>query len=506
MIGSSPDYVFRMIPILGLKNNVPADDPSLFQFINENTAYTHDTGGINVDYQRQKNTCTKSYGYTAWSNTAVGTPTRCLGMFELSDYTTGNRDNIIIYDGDVYVYDGNKDPAEVTDTGSTAFASDEGDIYSMIRYGQYFIFADRAEHTPYKWKHGDANLTKLILSGTEFKFRYLAKFQQRILGAYSDQTNGDLDFRWTDAIPAWASLDFAAANQLYKPGEDSITGMCKFGTNNAFLYGTNSICVIQYYAGVTPPFGIFPLIEGQGNASPQGIINTGGANFFFNENLGFVRYTGGTQLRANNVISDDIEEDIAGIDSRYYDRIIGRDVPMTQEICWSVPLAGATTPTHLLYYNYVNNSWRKEDKASRYIDIWTQTVGQYGKLVFSNADGSTYKISGETLPSTSNIDGYRIEPIIMNPHYTTLNEIRWGIVDGGNYSIDVYYRGGDTVKEIEAASWTSVGTVSLNNPADPVTYVSQSNRGHQIKWGTNLDSEKFAVNWIDFHFIEGVRH
>ena len=120
----------------------------------------------------------------------------------------------------------------------------------MINYGGYFIFADRAEHTPYKWKHGDANLTKLILDGTEFKFRYLTKFQQRIIGAYSDQTNGDLDLRWTDAIPTWASLDFAAANQLYKPGEDSITGVSKFGVNNLFVYGTDSICALQYFEGL----------------------------------------------------------------------------------------------------------------------------------------------------------------------------------------------------------------------------------------------------------------
>ena len=58
-----------------------------------------------------------------------------------------------------------------TDTGdatvdgtlsATTFATDNIDLYSIINFGGYMIFADRGEHQPFKWKHGDTYLTPLI--------------------------------------------------------------------------------------------------------------------------------------------------------------------------------------------------------------------------------------------------------------------------------------------------------------------------------------------------------
>ena len=102
---------FTIIPILGLKTDVPADDMSLFKFIGQRVALTHDTAGQNVDYRRTPNVATKGEGYSAWSNSAVGSPTRCLGLFELDDGT--NQDNIIFQDGKVYYYDSNPDPIQI---------------------------------------------------------------------------------------------------------------------------------------------------------------------------------------------------------------------------------------------------------------------------------------------------------------------------------------------------------------------------------------------------------
>ena len=42
---------FKILPILGLKTNVPQNDPSLFQFLSDGVAATHDVGGVNVDYK-----------------------------------------------------------------------------------------------------------------------------------------------------------------------------------------------------------------------------------------------------------------------------------------------------------------------------------------------------------------------------------------------------------------------------------------------------------------------
>jgi hypothetical protein len=490
---------FKIRPILGRKTDVPADDPSLFVTIGQDVALTYDTGGINVDYNRTKDTCTKSMGYSAWSNSAVETTqSMCHGLYELDDGT--NRDNIIFETGRMFYYDGTPDP--VLETSGVTFADSIGDLYSVITFGSYLIFSDVGEHTPYKWSNGDAAATKLILSGTEYKFRYLAEFQNRIIGAYSDQTNGDIEIRWTDVLPTWASLDFDSSNQLYKPSQDSITGISKLGANTLLIYGTDSISRLIYYSTGTTTFAFNLMVDGQGCASHHSIVNAYGSNWFFNKNYGFVRYSGNSNILPQDVISNDIEPDIAGIDSRYYDRIVGVHIPVTNEIAWAVPLAGATTPNNIMYYKVDTGQWRIEDKASHFIDVWTRAAGQTRKPVFANTDGHTYQITGETIPSTGNLDGYRIEPIMDfgNNDFNRVQEVWFGVFQGGNYSIDVSWRVGNTVKELLAQSWTAVGSVSLNNPYEPALRMDQVGKYHQMKWGSNLDSEKYSVNWIKFNY------
>ena len=104
------------------------------------------------------------------------------------------------------------------------------------------------------------------------------------------------------------------------------------------------------------------------------------------------------------------------------------------------------------------------------------------------------------------LDGYRIEPIMSFGdllEYKTLQEIWFSVVDGGDYSLDVYWRGGDTVKELLGESWTSVGSLSLNNPSLPYIVLSKSARLHQIKWGTNANSEKFSISGIKLKGVFG---
>ena len=236
---------FKIKPTFGLKTDVPPDDFSLFKVVGENIAITHDVGGINLDYEREHNACTKAYGYEQWDASANAQATKCLGLFELFDGT--HRDHIYFDNGECFIYNAARTPVLTEDVASTVFAKDNHDLYSIINFGGYMVFSDRGEHTPYKWKNGDANLTKLVQSGTEYKFRYLEEFQRRIIGAYSDQTNGDLEIRWTEALPTWATLSFPAANQLYKPqGVDSLSGIKKMGSNACLLYGEDSIKRIVY--------------------------------------------------------------------------------------------------------------------------------------------------------------------------------------------------------------------------------------------------------------------
>ena len=92
---------FKIVPILGRKTDVPSDDKTLFKFISDDTALTHDVGGINFDLRRKRNACTKSQGYDRWSSAAIGSATGCQGLFELEE---GNQRRLIFFEhGNCYV-------------------------------------------------------------------------------------------------------------------------------------------------------------------------------------------------------------------------------------------------------------------------------------------------------------------------------------------------------------------------------------------------------------------
>ena len=254
---------FKIIPILGRRSDVAQDDPSLFKGIAEGVFLTHDVGGVNFDLNRKRNTCTKAKGRVVWSNSATAQATKCLGLFELFDGT--NRDRLFFDNGKVYQYDGALDPQDITGAGVTHQTANT-DLVRPIRVGSYAVWPDRDDGTtPYIWKNGDANATKLISSGTEFKFRFLEYFSRRIVGCYSGQTNGDIDIRWTGSLPGpGSSTSFAAANQLFAPNDDTITGVRRMGSDKCFIYSENSIHQLVFFPDYISPFRVFTLVSEQG--------------------------------------------------------------------------------------------------------------------------------------------------------------------------------------------------------------------------------------------------
>lgn len=528
---------FKIIPVLGLKTSVQQDDPTLFRFVGENVAYTHDVGGVNVDYKRKHNACTKSWGLSQWSNSANAQATKCMGLYELYD-SSGNRNYIYFDNGLAYYYDSNHDPTEIAAAAPVTFASDDADFYSIIKVGDYVVWADYAEHTPYKWKHGDANSSKLIQSGTEYKFRYLASFQRRVIGAYSDQTDGDIDVRWSTAWPTTAitSLNYPAANQLYIPNDDPIVSVMPMGRDRCFIGCENSIHSLDYTENYSTPFKCRTVNSQQGPINQFSIINMGGPHFFFNKYYGFCSFDG----QRITPISQDIELDLQDMNNEYVNRIYGDYVPLTRELVWAVPLDGGSVNSHLLFYQLDTGNWRKEDKVVRCVNsqrmydnyTWNDFIDELGgtgatwpasparwadythhkyRLAYANTDGHLYYSYGESDLSGSNLDGYRIEPILDfgdSNRREVINEIWFSIGVVGNYSIDVYYRSGETTGELVGQGWTSIGSISCNSPSDPVLYPQglSAKRLHQIKWGTNLNNEKFEVNAITFKYVTEDRY
>ena len=156
---------FRILPILGLKTNVPENDLSLFKPLAEGVAATYCVDGVNFSMTRNLNSTTKSYGKTLWSHTATADALRCLGMFELYDGT--NRtfwvmmgDNVS--KGRIFRYDSSRDPVRISDvtghSGAIEFAFNNLDMYSCIQYGSNIIISDHGEHTPYFADYNDTAL------------------------------------------------------------------------------------------------------------------------------------------------------------------------------------------------------------------------------------------------------------------------------------------------------------------------------------------------------------
>lgn len=567
-------------PTFGRKNDVPADDESLVRAIDAQgmsfTAYEVD--GSNTSYRRQKSACSKSYGYTAFSNSVITsvsgvTISGCLGLHELDDGV--NVDNLYFDKGQVFYYDSSDDPQQLnnayldydgqsanfthgetitgatssgtavvrfdSDSGSagilylqdvtgtfendetisgtlggvavvngvlqtTTFAADAGDLYSTTTYGSYVIFSDNMEHTPYRWKNGDQRLVPLIAkaSATQYKFKYVMEFRGRIIGAYSDQTDGELEVRWTNAIPNVNTLYFPSANAVDIP--ETITGISAMGADRIYVYTLNNVFKLDYQPDQTIQFGVYPAVAGQGCTSHHSIVNINGTNFFFNRNLGFVAYGGGTTIDSRDIISKDIEGYIKDIDLTYASRIVGRYIPYDDVIVWLVPGA---SDADLIEFDLQSGSWSILDKGATvsYIDAWTTDSTAGRKLVFGQTDGHVYKGTGDIAGSESTFTGGRTEPIMWfgdRERLDLLLEVWFGIHTGGDYNLHVYWRGGNTVKECLAASWLSQPVLNLNSPDDAVVYMNKNVyavRFNQIKWETDGNSEPFAINSIKYAYV-----
>ena len=543
---------FTIIPIGGLKTSVPEDDLTLMQIVSEGVAITNDVGGVNVDYQRSRNAANKSYGRAQWSASATTSTTNCLGLFSMTDSSDNLSQWIFAGDGGsgkgrVWRFNSSRAPQRVSSTSGAghpgAVEWSDTDLYCAIQYGDYMIFTDiQQSTTPYYSDYNDAKFTKMLNSGTEYKCKYLELFQNRIVIANTDQTNGDLEIRWSAALPTLGSMAIAAGNQLFKSGNDSITGLKKFGPNACFIYGEDSVDRIDYYSSYLVPFGITNM-AGQGTVSYHSIVDIGPSHYLFNKSYGFCEYRGGSEFPyGGRAISDPIEDMINGISSNYYKLIVGTFLPSRNEIAWAVPLASASTNNAVLYYNIQSGSWRKEDKVAHYVDAWRSwtdftwndliialggsgalwtaagtdtwakyTSERYDTLILSNTDGQLYEYSSEG-DAGSDFDGYRIEPMLnfQKNNKSVVNEIWFSIAERGTYSIDIYYRQGDNVGDVKAASWTALGSISTDNPSNAVVYTPDSlhsaARYHQIKWGCDAAAEPFSVNSIQFRYVPEGRY
>jgi len=496
-------------PILGLRNNTPPDGPEMYKALDQHGEIlaTYIAAGQNIDLARERNAINKAYGYSEWSHSAVADASLCMGLQEIYDGT--NRDLIIFDHGKVYIYNGSKDPVEKAAEAAVTFATGAGDMYSIIQFGGYAIWADFAEHTPYKWSHGDTYITKLITGSgaTEYQFKYLIHLANRIVGAWNGTDDaGDLSVRWTSALPAWADLEFTDADQLYKPeGDESITGMARLGNDFGFVFSNNDITRIEYYPSHAPIFRMVCAIKGVGTTSHHSIISDGSNLYFFDANRGFIQYNGATGY---NVISEPIEDIIDGISIGYSSLIHGKSIPgpTGNRLIWSIPAAGSATPNKIIEYDPRTQQWTGlGTEVSRSMDYWLLPSATERSWVFANTDGKLYEKTGEDANGSA-WDGYFITPVVPNVKPALKKRILeiWLSINNrfaASTYIHVYHRGGDTVGELENQSWTELGTVDMKDSAKPVVYCDVCERLNQFKIETNAKDEYFSITEMRIGYI-----
>lgn len=527
---------FTIYPVLGIKNDVPADHPSMFKAIGQNAAETHCTESNNVQYHTLRKACGLSPGRTVYSNTATTTTTNCQGIHELYD-SSGNR---VIYifmadgstNGRIFRYDSSRDPVRISDVvghaGAVEFASGDSDFYCPITYGDYMVFTDRGEHTPYYADHNDTVVDKLISSGTEYKFRYLEVFQRRIIGAYSDQSNGHLEIRWTNTNPGpGATCAFAAANQLLVTNSDPITGIKRMGRNLCFVYCENSIHRLTYLGNYNTPFGLSTVLDTIGAANYHSIVDIGNMHYFYSIEYGFCEFNG----QDFRPISDDIKTTINTISAAYIAYIQGTHLPNDDEIVWTVPVNASSSANTLLFYNYKTGAWRRKDISMRcvsqaqiYQELTWNDLSDYGydnwydfgglrwadlatqnlALVYSNQDGHLYFNEG-AFDNGNGMLGGRTEPVLdlgNSKDRTLILEIWFNLAKEGNYTMSLFHRSGDTVGQCVKANWVGFNALDCNEVVNPVFYADRVGRYHQFKWSSlAANGEGFSVSDIQIKYV-----
>jgi len=451
-------------------------------------AGTGDASGVVARYE--------AYG-APWDSNGTGT-----GNIWLSESTgtwTDNSDLAIGTNTSVCTLDGTAD--------SPDFSTTITNHTSMVRAGDYVVFSDRGTNIPYKWKHGDDYLTPLDVSGGDgtsaYKGRYLANFSRRIILAYCENDSSpELSIRWTSAWPGTSILNcnMSDDDQLYLNSDDPITGIKNLGIDRCYIYSERSISNFVYYPDYESPFRSYVVVPDIGGINNESIVNLWNYHIFLNEYYGFMRFD---CSKRPVPVGEDIEADFQNVKwDKVRDHAVGRFIPSIRCAVWTLPMAGSNTPNRLVFYHEPTGQWFWEDKIYYFLSQWYDS--DQWKLMLGGTSQHIYEYSG-TSDAVGNLDGYRIEPIMDfgNPFIKKrVKEVWFEVIAGGDYSIDLSWRGGDTVKEVTAASWSSVGNVNINSPQKPVIDIDQTHRLHQMKWGTNLDAEDYQVNKITIGYYD----
>jgi hypothetical protein len=307
---------------------------------------------------------------------------------------------------------------------------------------------------------------------------------------------------------------FGAANQLYVPNDDSISGVAKMGENSLYVLCENSIQQIVHYPSNLTPFQAYTVVSDQGCSAPHSVVALSDRIYFYNVNYGFCEYRGGNSFPYGGIpISYPINSIVLSSNTKYcMSRIVGKYIPTRRQVIWNIAYGTYQYPDRFIIYDIDTGNWTIHNEEAYYLDVWkTGTTAPLTRVFFENDDGYVYAYEGNsryfdvTGFTEFAFDMSRTEPVLDfgNPRRTDLiTEIWFDIPVAVNVTITVQWRGGDTLGELSAASFATIGTISANSPSQPFISTSQSARLHQILW-TASSMTDLQVNGITFKYQPG---
>jgi hypothetical protein len=536
---------FTIRPVLGLKNDVPPDSSEMFEFITESIAKAHCVEsryiGYSNIYVNQADCANKTGSKTLILSSdipfyPIGSGTLYIDNFinwhqegggiEYYIMATSDRsvEQRIVFFNDVslsltVLSDGSSNETFIA---STNFSTP---------YCQFIPLHDKVIATagpvgqtgpwcidPYYY-----SAVKLIKSGaTDYSFFYMEEFTNRLFGAYTTAgQGGSYDIRYSNLNPTYpivgstaSTVEFADDNQIFNVDLKTVTGLKKIRNDRLAVYSDDLISEITYNANFYSPYSIKRNIGGFGTLCNDSIVEVAGTHFFYDPNNGFCVYDGIVAKIISNGIRDIFESVkplTIGSSTWLIYSVKGVHLPITNEVAWSVSYDGLENDA-ILYYNYITGNWRTEPyEADSIASGYKSSSDKYKVLLLSYAgaeQGSVYYNGYNASNNGAAYDAYRIEPVL------NFGGMRKSLILGiwfnharylSSGTINVYYRGGNTLGQTTSASWTLMGIMHAAN-ADynivrPLSGVNVNNRYHQIKWGSSGTSDLFSVREIKFDYV-----
>lgn len=273
------------------------------------------------------------------------------------------------------------------------------------------------------FKVSDATDPAVALGGTPPSYaKCILAFQNRLLAGNVTDAAGKGKVQWCvlNNPDNWTGAGSGSATPRLKGGQE-ITGMGAVG-DEAFLFYDASIYRIVPTGDGNSPFGFPDHEQALGCVSPQSVVSVEDRGLIF-----FAGQRGIYKMEAPSYrpirISRRIDVTWDGLNKTRLAQIVGERVPNFNAVAFSVSIAGATSHSKVLVYDYDRDAWTTfAGIAANSWAVIKDSVGDQ-QVLFGNYSGIAQQIESGTSD-----DGTAITAFVTSKSYSVVDGYRRGRV------------------------------------------------------------------------------